>query len=145
MLNRREIIPAKSWLETQPSIELQASCCQNRFTGPPPILYKRMCSGQLTCGCKQVLSAPPLFLRAGAANRFCRPLSYFSKQDMCRFTHMWSSTAVNSAINQSDAFRSICRPIRDKLGSYGYAGSERIIYMLILFSQYIYNSFTMHT
>ena len=50
---------------------------------------------------------------------------------------MWPSTTVNSAIDQSDAFRSICRPIRDKLGSYGYAGSERIISMLILFSQYI--------
>ena len=65
MFNRREITPAKSWLKTQPSIELQASCCQNRFTGPPPFLYNRMCSGQPTCSCKQVLSAPLLSLQAG--------------------------------------------------------------------------------
>ena len=117
---------------------------QNGLTGPLLILQKDV-SGHPTYGCKQDLSAPPLFLLPELQTGSVGSTPIFSKPDMYRLNRMWPSTTFNSAIDQSDAFRSIRRPIRDKLGSYSYAGSERIIYMLILFSQYIINSFTMHT
>ena len=130
MLNCREILPAKSWLETQPLIELQASCCQNRFTGPPPFLHNRMCAGWPTCSCKQVPLAPLLF----SPSRIC------AGWPICEPAQQSTQLSTNQM-----HFRIPRRPIRDNLGSYGYADLERIIYMSILYSQFIINSFTVNT
>ena len=138
MFNRRGITPADKLAQDSTLSR------QNGLTGPLLILQEDV-SGHPTYGCKQDLSAPPLFLLPELQTGSVGSTPIFSKQDMYRLNRMWPSTTVNSAIDQSDAFRSIRRPIRDKLGSYRYAGLERIIYMLILFSQYVINSFTLYT
>ena len=114
---------------------------QNRFPAPI-LLFARGCD-RSPCG---DLSPPSLFpppeLQAGSVG----PHSYFL-QARCVPIEPGYGPAQRSprAISQSDAFRSIRRPIRDKLGSWGYADLERIIYMLILFSQYVIISYTQYT
>ena len=114
---------------------------QNRF--PAPILLLARGCDRSPCGDLMPPSLfPPPELQEGSVG----PHSYFL-QARCVPIEPGYGPARRSprAISQSDAFRSIRRPIRDKLGSWGYADSERIIYMLILFSQYVINSYTQYT
>ena len=145
MFNRQEITPAEKL--ARDSLRLSSTPHVAKTGSPAPLLFSAR-------GCVPVNSHVdenkfyrplPSFSKPELQTGYVGPSPIFSKQDMYQLNRMWSSTTVNSAINQSDTFRSICRPIRDKLGSYGYAGLERIICMLILFSQYVINSFTLYT
>ena len=145
MFNRREITPAEKL--ARDSLRLSSTPHVAKTDTPAPLLFS-------TRGCVPVNSHVdenkfyrplPSFSKPELQTGYVGPSPIFSKQDMYQLNRMWSSTTVNSAIDQSDAFRSICRPIRDKLGSYGYAGLERIIYMLILFSQYIIKLLYLYT
>ena len=117
---------------------------QSRFPAPL-LLFTRGCV-PVTMWMKTRSVGPSPLSPAGGANRFCRPHSYFL-QARCVPIEPGYGPARRSprAISQSDAFRSIRQPIRDKLGSWGYADSERIIYMLILLSQYVIIAYTQYT
>ena len=114
---------------------------QDRFAAP--ILLWQEDVDRSSCG--NLMPPFPLSL-TGVARRFSGAPFLFL-QARCipiepGYDPAWQSPR---AISQSDAFRSICRPIRDKLGSWGYANLEWIIYMLILFSQYVIISYTQYT
>ena len=98
---------------------------QNRF--PAPILLLARGCDCSSCG---DLMPPSLFPPPELQDGSVGPLSYFFRQDVYRLSQDMTQHGSHPGLsaNQTPSAQ-FCRPIRDKLGSCGYAGLERIVYM----------------
>ena len=119
MFNRWGITPTKKLAQ---DITLWR---QNRFPAPI-LLFARGCD-RSPCG---DLSPPSLFPPPELQEGSVGPHSYFFRQDVYRLSQDMTQHDGHPGLsaNQTPSAQ-FCWPIRDKLGSCGYAGWEQIVYM----------------